>query len=90
MIGWIGSIAFGLCGLPQALRVWKNGHAKDLSNLFLFLWTFGEVCTIYAVSTDDPKDYLIANYILNLLSLSVMWKFKLFPRDSVLNIHRDQ
>ena len=80
MIGWIGSLAFGICGLPQALRCYKDGHADGLDLLFLILWTIGEVFTFYAVLQDAPVPYLLANYSFNAVFLAVMWRYKLVPR----------
>jgi uncharacterized protein with PQ loop repeat len=80
LIGWIGAIAFGLCGFPQALMAHKEGHAEGLSMACLALWTIGEICTIYAVSVDAPRPYLVSNYLANLLFLGVIWRYKLLPR----------
>lgn len=80
MIGWIGSLSFGLCGLPQAVKTYRDGHAKGLDTGFLVLWTTGEVFTFAAVIMDAPVPYLLANYILNAIFLVVMWRYKLWPR----------
>jgi hypothetical protein len=80
MIGWIGSIALGICGAPQAWKAYQDGHAEGLDTSFLALWTVGDVCTLYAVLGDAPIAYLIANYMANLVFLSVMWKYKFWPR----------
>lgn len=79
-IGWVGSILFSICGLPQALKTWKDGHADGLDLSFLLLWTGGEVFTLIAVFAQAPKVYLIFNYCANLVFLIVMWKYKLWPR----------
>lgn len=80
MIGWIGALAFGFCGLPQATRVWRDGHAEGLDTGFLFLWTLGEVFSFVAILSDAPLGYLILNYSLNAIFLAVMWRYKFFPR----------
>jgi uncharacterized protein with PQ loop repeat len=80
MIGWIGAVAFGICGLPQAAKACRDGHAEGLSLSFLVLWTIGEVFTFAAVLMDAPRAYLIANYLLNGLFLAVLWKYRLWPR----------
>lgn len=79
-IGWIGAIAFGVCGLPQAWKSYKDGHADGISNGFLALWTIGEVFTTIAVVVEAPKPYLLANYALNAVFLAVMWKYKIWRR----------
>lgn len=34
-IGWIGSILFALCGLPQAIHSMRHGHSDGLTWGFL-------------------------------------------------------
>lgn len=80
MIGWIGALALGVCGFPQALKAHQDGHAEGLDNTFLTLWTVGELCTLWAVLGDAPIAYLIVNYMANLVFLGVMWKYKIWPR----------
>jgi uncharacterized protein with PQ loop repeat len=78
-IGWLGGIFLALCGLPQAIMSYRQGHSKGISLWFLVLWTLGEVFTlIYIIPTLDGP--LLFNYISNLLFLVVIWKFKLKPR----------
>lgn len=81
MIGWIGAVAFGFCGLPQAIKAYREGHCYGLDFGFLLLWSIGEICTFWAVAHDNPVSYLIANYALNAIFLAIMWFYKLFPRD---------
>ena len=80
MIGWIGAVAFGICGLPQAVKTYRDGNADGLDITFLILWTVGELCTLYAVIVDSPRPYLIANYLANLIFLLIMWRYKIWPR----------
>ena len=80
MIGWIGAIAFGACGMPQAIKTYRDGNAEGLDFIFLALWTVGEICTLYAVLLDAPRPYLIANYLANLVFLGIMWRYKIWPR----------
>lgn len=70
---------FALCGLPQAIKSYKDGHSIGLSWGFLVMWLMGEVLTFIYVL---PKlDYpLLANYTVNFLFLCVIIKYKLLPR----------
>jgi len=45
MVGWIGSVLLTVCGLPQAIKVWRTKKANDLSMTFLTMWWLGEVFT---------------------------------------------
>lgn len=80
LIGWVGSLCFAICGAPQAWLAYKQGHSRGISWGFLLLWISGEVMTLTYVI---PKiDYpLIFNYVSNLIFLSVILYFKLFPGD---------
>ena len=78
-IGWIGSILFAICGLPQAIQCARDGHSRGLNWFFLLAWLGGEILTIAYVW---PKmDYpLLANYFANLGFLLVMLRYKLWER----------
>lgn len=78
-IGWIGSIAFAFCTLPQAFLSYKQGHSKGISNGLLILWSIGEFCTLaYVLPKHDWP--LIFNYCCNLLFMSIIVYFKVRPR----------
>ena len=80
IIGWIGTICFAICGLPQALQCYRDGHAKGLSWSFLLLWFGGEVFTITYLW---PKQdwVLLTNYCLNFVSLIFMLRYKIWERN---------
>lgn len=87
MIGWIGSILLAFCAAPQALKAYVDGEAKGLSLITLIMWTTGEVCTLIALLYESQlKYYLIFNYGCNILLLSGIWKYKLFPRNEDFNL----
>jgi uncharacterized protein with PQ loop repeat len=79
IIGWIGSILFAICGLPQAIECYKAGHSRGLSWAVLLCWFFGEIFTIIYVfpKMDLP---LLFNYVLNMVFLIVMLYYKIKPR----------
>jgi len=78
-IGWLGSMLFALCGLPQAIESYRKKHSRGLTWMFLLMWLFGEILTFAYVL---PKmDYpLLANYVVNFLFLIVIIWFKAFPK----------
>jgi uncharacterized protein with PQ loop repeat len=77
-VGWIGGILLAICGLPQAIMSYQQGHSNGISIWFLLLWTLGEVFTLIYIfpKLDGP---LLFNYISNLIFLLVIWKFKVYP-----------
>ena len=78
-VGYIGSLAFALCALPQAFKSIGDGHSKGLSWGFLLLWLCGEVCTI-VYSWGYWLLPLLGNYVGNMIMLSIILYYKVFPR----------
>ena len=78
-IGWVGSILFAICGLPQAIQCARDGHSRGLNWFFLLAWLGGEVLTIAYVwpKQDWP---LLANYFANMGFLLVMLRYKIWER----------
>lgn len=79
LIGWIGSIAFAICGAPQAWESYKTGQSKGITWGFLSLWLIGELFTIVYVL---PKGHwpLIFNYIGNIMFVFIIIRYKIWPR----------
>lgn len=74
IIGWIGSIFFAICALPQAIHTFRTKKSDDLSEMFLWFWFLGEVFTLSYILYADivNKTYhfpLYFNYIFNLILL---------------------
>lgn len=79
IVGWVGSISFSICGIPQAYRSIKEGNSSGVSWWFLILWLVGELCTIvYVLMLSELLVPLIVNYILNLGSLLVIIYYKIY------------
>ncbi len=72
-IGWIGSIAFAICGLPQAWECFKNKSAKGINSGFVVLWLIGEVCYVVSVLMKFGwVTWMMFNYLANLLSIAII------------------
>lgn len=83
-IGWIGSILFAICGLPQAIQSIRDGHSRGLNWSFLLCWLFGEILTmVYIFPKGDWP--LIFNYSLNLVFLGIILRYKLTERKTPQN-----
>ncbi len=73
LIGWIGSVAFAICGLPQAWECFKSKRAKGISPVFVGLWLTGEVCYVVSVLMKFGwVTWMMFNYLANLLSIAVI------------------
>jgi len=79
IIGWIGSIAFAVCALPQVWDSYKKGHSKGLTWGFYILWVIGEIFTFLYV-LPMGKAPMILNYGLNLIFLGIIGYYKVKPR----------
>lgn len=80
LLGWVGSILFALCALPQALQSYRQGHSEGLSWAFLAMWGGGEVATLLYVLEKGNLLPLLFNYGLNLVFLAVIIWYRAFPR----------
>jgi uncharacterized protein with PQ loop repeat len=73
LIGWIGSVAFAVCGIPPAWECYKNKSAKGINPTFIGLWLLGEVCYVISILMKFGwVNWMMFNYIANLLSIGVI------------------
>jgi uncharacterized protein with PQ loop repeat len=78
-MGWIGSVLFAVCGLPQAVECIKKGNAHGMTWSFLILWFLGEVFTLpYIINSGQLP--LLFNYTLNFCFVVVILYYKIKPR----------
>jgi MtN3 and saliva related transmembrane protein len=75
VIGWVGATLLSLSALPQSWKSFKTKSSEGLSMTFLTMWLVGEVmCLIYVLPKHDMP--LVTNYILNLVFLGVILRYK--------------
>jgi len=85
IIGWIGSVAFAVCGLPQAWECYRNRSAKGISPVFIGLWLIGEVCYVISVLIKFGwVGWMMFNYIANIASIAVITYYLLKDRKQSL------
>lgn len=78
IIGWSSTFFFSVCGLPQAVKSWRERSAVGVSWAFLVMWILGEIlATIYTCFQAKLLWPLIVNYLFNIVLISVVlyWKF---------------
>jgi uncharacterized protein with PQ loop repeat len=81
IIGWTGAIAFMLSAAPQAHLSWKQGHSRGISEWLLTLWMVGEILSIIYVLGKHGLDMpLLSNYIVNIVFISIIIKYKIRER----------
>lgn len=83
LVGWIGSIAYAICGAPQAYDSWKKGHSRGMTWGFFVLWSIGEVFTfLYIIPMHSAA--MVTNYSVNLVFLCIIGWYKIYPRKNKL------
>jgi len=54
ILGWIGSILLGLCGIPQSFKCCREKHANGLAWSFIIMWFVGDMCAVnYVIYQGD-------------------------------------
>jgi len=97
MIGWLGSILFAICALPQAIHTFRTKKSDDVSELFLWLWFWGEIFTLIYIFYSDymQGNYhvpLYFNYLFNLFLLFYLLyaKYSYTTKPTALSIVRNK
>lgn len=80
IFGWLSTLCLAVSGIPQAIKTWKDGHARGLSFGMFFLWWAGEgFLLLYTWKNRSlPMFY---NAILNGSIASYILWVKCFPRN---------
>lgn len=74
VIGFIGNLLLALCSIPLAYRAYRE-KSIQIDTLFLLVWSLGEILAfIYILSI--PNWIIAMNYIVNILGLAVVWRYK--------------
>lgn len=83
LCGWFGAICLACCAIPQARMSLVQGHAHGVSSGLLWLWSLGEIFTLIFLVYQPVLNWpLIMNYTANIIFVSVIVWFKLFPRET--------
>lgn len=77
--GWIGGILLALCAIPEVIASFKTKEC-NLSHGFLWLWYLGEWLIFIPVVIKGMAAFLIFNYGLNIILISVLMYYKYFHK----------
>ena len=76
-IGWLSALCLMICGIPEAWKSYKEG-SSELSDGLVVLWLVGEFLgLLYVIYLG--KGPLIANYLVNLGAISIIFRYKYWP-----------
>jgi uncharacterized protein with PQ loop repeat len=81
VLGYIAMIFLMLAGIPQAYKIYKQGHAKGVSTYYLVMVLLGFITMICYVFITNKSIPLIVNYAINIISFSIMAWYKVYPRE---------
>lgn len=80
-IGFIGTTLLAISGLPQAIKSIQDGHSDGIAQGTVLCWFFGEMAmSAYAIKSYTNDWILLANFILNFILVSIIFKYKYFKR----------
>ena len=75
-IGLIGSIALGICNLPQAILSVKRQSSEGVSPLTVVIGWGGCFCLFIYLLLKLPNEiFLMLNYLVNLACLSTIFYY---------------
>ena len=77
--GWLGSMLFAISAIPQAIHSFKTKQSEGVTWGLLLLWFFGEIFTLIYVLPKNDVLPLLMNYMLNIVFISVILYYKLWP-----------
>ncbi len=79
-LGWVATILFTICYIPQITKMLKTKEVEDVSSgFFAISFTGNVIALIYAIMINQPP--LILKYVLGLvLSLVVLYYYFKFKK----------
>lgn len=84
LLGYIGGALLAWCGFPESIRAYRNKRC-DIGHMMLWSWYIGEIFVfLYVLPKKDIP--LLINYGANILAISVLIYYKVFPNDRSTHI----
>jgi uncharacterized protein with PQ loop repeat len=80
---WLGSVLLACAGIPQAVKVIREGHAQGMAGWYLTLLWFGFLSMVFYTIGSHAAPQLAVSYYLQLVIFSVIIKYKIWPKSSV-------
>jgi uncharacterized protein with PQ loop repeat len=78
-IAWTATVLLSLCGIPQAIKIIREGQADGISTGFIIMYLIGSLFNlIYVVSLGELP--LITGTAIGILCVSTYAYYKIFPR----------
>ena len=74
-LGYLGGILLACCAIPESYLAWKR-KKSDLSWAFLSMWLLGEIFILIPVIFQIQVGFLLLNYSLNIVLISIICYYK--------------
>lgn len=88
LMGYIGLACLMMASVPQAYKTIKQGHSQGMTTFYLIALIVGFIVLIaYVCLLPKTPIPILINYIINLISYSIMTYYKFFPRKSNIPFH---
>lgn len=79
-VGWLGAVFLASAGIPQAIKVVREGHAEGMAGWYLtLLWLGFFSMVVFTLRSHAPAPMMVS-YYLQLFVFSVIAKYKVWPR----------
>lgn len=83
LIGWLASLCFALCSIPQALQCYRQGHGIGLNKPFMWIWLAGELLMMpYVLGKHGFDGPIMFNLTVNTFFIIIILKYIYFPREN--------
>lgn len=83
LIGIVAGCLLAACGIPQAIKTVKDGHAEGLSLNFMLMLIFGIFLMGLYIFLEHGWDWILhGEYIISISVWSISIFYYLFPRRS--------
>jgi hypothetical protein len=80
ILGMLGSACYMFCSVVQLIQTIKAGNTRHLYDIYILVWSIGNVFTVSYVALYVPKLPLIINYLLNSIALGIIIYYRFYPR----------
>jgi uncharacterized protein with PQ loop repeat len=75
LLGWFGGVLLALCAVPEVISAIRNKQC-NLSHGFLWMWYIGEWMILVPILANNMAGFLVFNYTLNIVLISVLMYYK--------------
>ena len=81
-VAWSGSLLLSFCSIPELIKAVKT-KSCTLTWSFLLMWLFGEIFILIPVLDKALGAFLVFNYSLNIVIISILCVYKYRTKENV-------